>query len=134
MVQGGNFTGKVFKPVYKIRYLAVIIGGALAGLGGSYIALVTTGSFSENIAAGQGWIALAAVIFGRWKPFWIVLGALVYGMVNSFVLGLQKIGSVIPFQFPLMLPYILPIAILAIMYKRSIAPAALTIPYRRGER
>ena len=96
--------------------------------------MVTTGSFSENIAAGQGWIALAAVIFGRWKPFWIVIGALVYGMVNALVLGLQTMGSVIPFQFLLMLPYLLPIAILAVMYKRSIAPAALTIPYRRGER
>ena len=61
--------------------------GLLAGLGGSYIALVTTGSFSENIAAGQGWIALAAVIFGRWKPFWIVIGALVYGMVNALGTG-----------------------------------------------
>jgi general nucleoside transport system permease protein len=120
--------------VNKIRYLAVIIGGAMAGLGGSYIALVTTGSFSENIAAGQGWIALAAVIFGRWRPFWIVIGALVYGMVNALVLGLQTMGSVIPFQFLLMLPYLLPIAILAVMYKRSIAPAALTIPYKRGER
>jgi general nucleoside transport system permease protein len=120
--------------VNKIRYLAVIIGGAMAGLGGSYIALDTTGSFSENIAAGQGWIALAAVIFGRWRPFWIVIGALVYGMVNALVLGLQTMGSVIPFQFLLMLPYLLPIAILAVMYKRSIAPAALTIPYRRGER
>ena len=51
--------------VNKIRYMSIIIGGAFAGLGGCYIALVTTGSFSENIAAGQGWIALAAVIFGR---------------------------------------------------------------------
>ena len=120
--------------VNRIRYMSVIIGGAFAGLGGSYIALVTTGSFSENIAAGQGWIALAAVIFGRWRPFWIVLGALVYGMVNATVLGMQSLGTTIPFQFLLMLPYLLPIAILAAMYKKSVAPAALATPYKRGER
>ena len=120
--------------VNKIRYMSVIIGGAFAGLGGCYIALVTTGSFSENIAAGQGWIALAAVIFGRWRPFWIVIGALVYGMVNATALGLQSIGTTIPFQFLLMLPYLLPIAILAAMYKKSVAPSALATPYKRGER
>jgi ABC-type uncharacterized transport system permease subunit len=120
--------------VNRIRYMSVIIGGAFAGLGGCYIALVTTGSFSENIAAGQGWIALAAVIFGRWRPFWIVIGALVYGMVNATALGLQSIGTTIPFQFLLMLPYLLPIAILAAMYKKSVAPAALATPYKRGER
>jgi general nucleoside transport system permease protein len=120
--------------VYRIRYLAIIIGGALAGLGGAYLSLVITGSFSENITGGQGWIALAVVIFGRWRPFWIVLGALIFGMVNSFQLGLQATGTTIPFQFLLMLPYLLPIAILAVTYKKSVAPAALTIPYTRGER
>jgi ABC-type uncharacterized transport system permease subunit len=120
--------------VYRIRYLSIIIGGAFAGLGGAYLSLVITGSFSENITGGQGWIALAVVIFGRWRPFWIVLGALIFGMVNSFQLGLQATGTTIPFQFLLMLPYILPIAILAATYRKSVAPAALTIPYTRGER
>jgi simple sugar transport system permease protein len=120
--------------VYKIRYLALIIGGALAGLGGSYFTLVTTGSFLENITAGQGWIALAVVIFGRWKPFYAVIGAMIFGMVDSFQIGLQSIGTAIPTQFLLMLPYILPIVIMAGMYKRSYAPAALAVPYQRGER
>ena len=120
--------------VYKIRYLAVIIGGTLAGIGGSYFALVTTGYFLENITAGQGWIALAVVIFGRWKPFYVIAGSLIFGMVDSFQLGLQAIGTAIPSQFLLMLPYILPIAIMAGMYKRSAAPAALAVPYQRGER
>src|SRR5918996_864871 len=79
-------------------------------------------------------IYLAFVIFGRWRPFWIVLGALVYGMVNATALGLQSLGTTIPFQFLLMLPYLLPIAILAAMYKKSVAPAALATPYKRGER
>jgi general nucleoside transport system permease protein len=114
--------------------LGLKIGGAFAGLGGAYLSLVITGSFSENITGGQGWIALAVVIFGRWRPFWIVLGALIFGMVNSFQLGLQATGTTIPFQFLLMLPYILPIAILAATYRKSVAPAALTIPYTRGER
>jgi general nucleoside transport system permease protein len=120
--------------VYKIRYLAVIIGGALAGIGGAYFALVTTGYFLENITAGQGWIALAVVIFGRWKPFYILAGSVIFGMVDSFQLGLQAIGTAIPSQFLLMLPYILPIVILAGLYKRSAAPAALAVPYQRGER
>jgi ABC-type uncharacterized transport system permease subunit len=120
--------------VFKIRYLAVIIGGVLAGIGGSYFALVTTGNFLENITAGQGWIALAVVIFGRWKPFYVVTGALIFGMVDSFQIGLQSIGIAIPSQFLLMLPYILPVAIMAGMYKRSYAPAALAVPYHRGER
>jgi len=120
--------------VYRIRYLAVIIGGAFAGLGGAYLSLVITGSFSENITGGQGWIALAVVIFGRWRPYWIFVGALIFGMVNAFQLGMQATGSTIPFQFLLMLPYLLPIAILAATYKRSVAPAALGSPYTRGER
>jgi simple sugar transport system permease protein len=120
--------------VYRIRYLALIIGGALAGLGGSCFSLVSTGSFFENITAGQGWIAIAMVIFGRWKPFYAAFGALIFGMVDSFQIGLQSTGTAIPSQFLLMLPYILPIIIMAGMYRRSYAPAALAVPYRRGER
>jgi simple sugar transport system permease protein len=120
--------------VYKIRYLAVIIGGVLAGLAGSYFALVTTGYFLENITAGQGWIALAVVIFGRWKPFYVLLGGLTFGFVDAFQLGLQAVGTAVPSQFLLMLPYLIPIAILAGMYKKTAAPAALAIPYKRGER
>jgi general nucleoside transport system permease protein len=120
--------------VPKIRYQAVIIGGALAEIGGSYLAVVTTGSFLDNITAGQGWIALAMVIFGRWKPFWILMGAWLFGMVDALQLGLQAIGTVVPAEFLLMLPYVLPIGIMAAMYKRSDVPAALTMPYRRHQR
>ena len=120
--------------VYKIRYLSVIIGGLFAGVAGSYFALVTTGYFLENITAGQGWIALAVVIFGRWKPFYVLLGGLTFGFVDAIQLGLQAIGTAVPSQFLLMLPYLIPIAILAGMYKKTAAPAALAIPYKRGER
>lgn len=120
--------------VDKIRYLAVILGGALAGVGGAYFALVQTGYFLETITGGVGWIALAMVIFGRWKAYWIAAGALIFGMVDSFQLALQATGTNIPFQFLLMLPYLIPIAILAATSKKTRAPAALAIPYRRGER
>jgi ABC-type uncharacterized transport system permease subunit len=120
--------------VYKIRYLAVIIGGALAGIGGAYFSLVQTGYFLENVTGGAGWIALALVIFGRWKSHWILAGAFIFGMVDSFQLGLQALGTSIPFQFLLMLPYLIPIAIISGMYKKVGAPAALAIPYKRGER
>jgi len=120
--------------VNKIRYLAVIIGGAMAGIGGAYFSLVQTGYFLENVTGGAGWIALALVIFGRWKSYWICAGAFIFGMVDSFQLGLQATGTSLPFQFLLMLPYLIPIAILAAMYKKAGAPAALAIPYKRGER
>jgi simple sugar transport system permease protein len=120
--------------VYRIRYFAVILGGALAGVGGAYFSLVQTGYFLENVTGGAGWIALALVIFGRWKAYWITIGAFIFGIVDSFQLGLQATGTSIPFQFLLMLPYLIPIAILAAMYKKTGAPAALAIPYKRGER
>jgi simple sugar transport system permease protein len=120
--------------VEKIRYLAVILGGSLAGVGGAYFSLVQTGYFLEDITAGVGWIALAIVIFGRWKAYWIAAGAFIFGMVDSFQLSLQATGANIPFQFLLMLPYLIPIAILAGMYKKTGAPAALAVPYTRGER
>ena len=120
--------------VDKIRYLAVALGGALAGVGGAYFSLIQTGYFLENITGGVGWIALAMVIFGRWKAYWIAAGALIFGMVDSFQLALQATGTNIPFQFLLMLPYLIPIAILAAMYKKTGAPAALAVPYTRGER
>lgn len=120
--------------VEKIRYLAVILGGSLAGVGGAYFSLVQTGYFLEDITAGVGWIALAIVIFGRWKAYWIAAGAFIFGMVDSFQLSLQATGADIPFQFLLMLPYLIPIAILAGMYKKTGAPAALAVPYTRGER
>lgn len=120
--------------IYKIRYLAVILGGALAGIGGAYFSLVQTGYFLENVTGGAGWIALALVIFGRWKAQWIMAGAFIFGMVDAFQLGLQATGADVPFQFLLMLPYLIPIAILAGMHKKRGAPAALAIPYKRGER
>ena len=120
--------------VDKIRYLAVILGGALAGVGGAYFSLIQTGYFLENITGGVGWIALAMVIFGRWKAYWIAAGALIFGMVDSFQLALQATGTNIPFQFLLMLPYLIPIAILAATSKKTRAPASLAIPYRRRER
>jgi simple sugar transport system permease protein len=120
--------------VDKIRYLAVILGGALAGVGGAYFSLIQTGYFLENITGGVGWIALAMVIFGRWKAYWIAAGALIFGMIDSFQLALQATGTNIPFQFLLMLPYLIPIAILAATSKKTRAPASLAIPYRRTER
>jgi ABC-type uncharacterized transport system permease subunit len=103
-------------------------------VGGAYFSLVQTGYFLETVTGGVGWIALAIVIFGRWKAYWIAAGALIFGMVDSFQLALQATGTNIPFQFLLMLPYLIPIAILAATSKKTGAPAALAIPYRRGER
>ena len=93
-----------------------------------------TGSPFDNITAGQGWIALAIVIFGRWKPIWILMGAWLFGMVDALQLGLQAIGTVIPAEFLLMLPYVLPIGVIAAVSRRSAVKTILAMPYRRGQR
>jgi ABC-type uncharacterized transport system permease subunit len=121
--------------VIRTRYYATIIAGAMAGLAGSFLVLVEVGSFFEGMIAGRGWIAIALVVFGTWHPLKIMLGALLFGGVSAFALRLQLVGSPIPFQFLLMLPYILTIVALVIGIRRSrgIAPEKLCVPYRREE-
>ena len=120
--------------VFQMRYLAVIVGGALAGIGGAYLALAINGTFIENMTAARGWIAIALVIFGRWKPLGILIAALLFGMVESLQFTIQAAGSDVPYQFMLMLPYLMAIVVMAATYKRTIQPAALTMPYSREEK
>lgn len=120
--------------VFRIRYLAVIVGGALAGIGGVYFSLAVSGSFIENMTGNRGWIAIALVIFGRWNPFGILGACLLFGVIDSLQFTLQAGGIDVPFQFLLMLPYIMAIAVMAVTYKRTVQPAALTIPYTREEK
>ena len=110
-----------------IRYGAVTASGALAGLGGVALALGGLGTFTENMTAGRGYIALAAVIFGRWHPLGAAAAALLFGLGDALQLSLQTAGlsRVIPPDFLALLPYVLTLAALAGFAGRSGAPAAL---------
>ncbi len=118
--------------VYNVRYLCIILCGALAGLGGAYLPLAELGVFTEGMSAGRGWIAIAIVIFGKWVPSRILLGTILFSTIDSLQLRLQAVGFAIPYQFLVMLPYVITIVIIAAAYKRAGAPSALTIPYEKG--
>ena len=127
--------------VARVRYLATIGGGMLMGLGGAHLSLAYTPGWAENLTGGRGWIAIALVIFASWDPFRAVLGAILFGGVNAIQFRLQAAGgSVIPAAVLAMMPYILTIIVLTVITvyenvsRRLGAPAALGIPYVRGER
>ncbi|RKP54297.1 ABC transporter permease [Cohnella endophytica] len=122
--------------VLRMRYTAVLMSGVLAGIGGATIALTTTGTFSHNTISGQGFIALAAVIFGKWNPLGALGAAVFFGFAQSInnVLQLFDFSSHIPAEFIYMLPYVLTILVLVGAVGRSKAPGALGEPYFPGKR
>jgi ABC-type uncharacterized transport system permease subunit len=118
--------------VYKIRYLAVLIGAAFAGVGGAYFTVSLLSTFMLNITFGRGFIALAMIYFGKWKPYRLFLPLIIFSFVDSLQLGLQGIGVPIKYFFLNMLPYITVIALIPILGRRAEAPAALMEPYKKG--
>ena len=118
--------------VYKIRYIAVLIGAAFAGAGGAYYTTTILGTFILNITFGRGFIALALIYFGKWKPYRVLLPLIVFSFVDSFQLGLQGAGIPIKYFFLNMLPYITIVALIPILGRKAIAPAALMEPYKKG--
>lgn len=122
--------------VNRLRYIAVILSGALGGLGGATITLTTTSSFTHSTVSGQGFIALAAVIFGKWNPFGAMAAALFFGFAQGINNTLQLFtwASKIPTEFIFMLPYLLTILVLVGAVGRSKAPSALGEPYFQGKR
>jgi general nucleoside transport system permease protein len=115
--------------VYKVRYATIIFSGAMAGLAGSYVSLCLLSFFTENMIAGRGFIALAAVIFGKYRPLGALVAALVFGAGDALQFRLQAVGTQIPFQFLLMVPYVLTILALAGFVGRNKGPAASGVPY-----
>jgi len=112
----------------RTRFAAVVLAGALAGLGGAFLALETS-QFVKNMSAGRGFLALAAVIFGKWKPFGVAVACLFFGLAEAVQIRLQGVG--IPTQFVQMLPWILTMVALAGFVGRSRPPASLGIPLPR---
>ena len=113
-----------------IRYLCVVIGGALAGLAGAYYSLVELGAYSDSMVNGRGFIAAALVIFGRWDPLWTLGGGLLFGGIDALQNRLQVLGSPIPSNFLQMTPYVMTIIVLLVGRLRK-PPTALGNPYIR---
>ena len=121
--------------VTMVRLAAVVLGSALMGIGGSFLTLSAFNSFFFEMVNGRGWICIALVVFGSWRPGKAFFGALLFGAFDAFQLRLQQIaGGAVPYQIFLMLPYALSIAALVIMSRRAAYPRALMTPYRKGER
>jgi simple sugar transport system permease protein len=118
--------------VRLIRYVNVIGSGALGGLGGAYFTLQQVGIFIPNMTGGRGFIALAAMIFGRWTPVGAFAASLLFGGSETLAARLQEAGVKIPIQFVSMLPYVLTIIVVAGVMGRAIAPAAVGRPYKKG--
>ena len=115
--------------VNATRFWNVTLGGAIAGIGGSYFTLVAVDSFTKEISGGRGFIALAALIFGRWNPIGAFLAALLFGFADNLQSLVTIIGTPVPSQFMAMLPYLVTILAVAGLVGRSRPPAASGVPY-----
>ena len=121
-------------PVIAYRYLAVMFGGTMAGLGGAYLSLVQTPLWVERMTAGRGWIALALVVFAAWRPWRVLLGAYLFGGITILQLHSQALGVKIDAQLLSMLPYLATILVLVIISRDAMkvkltAPACLGKPF-----
>lgn len=121
--------------VTRMRYIAVLASGALAGVAGAYLSIGQSSLFTRNMTSGRGFIALAALIFGKWRPIQTMLACLLFGFADALATQLQGIkiygDSEIPVQFISMIPYVLTIVVLAGFIGHSRAPKALGIPYQK---
>ena len=119
--------------VNGVRYTTVILGGALAGVAGASLSISILNIFQENMTNGMGYIAVALVYFGSWRPVGILGGALLFSLVNALQLWIQVLDLPISPDFAVMLPYVLTIVVLALTARQIRQPAALTKPYERGQ-
>ncbi|HRJ54980.1 MAG TPA: ABC transporter permease [Anaerolineales bacterium] len=117
--------------VYLVRYVNVILGGMIAGLGGAYFTIGSVGRFDEIMTAGKGFIGLAAMIFGKWNPIGAFTSSLIFGFADSLQVKLQILRVPIPSEFLLMAPYIVTMIILTGVVGRAIPPAADGQPYEK---
>ncbi len=122
--------------VTGLRMGAVIVGSGLMAVGGSFLTLSAFSSFFFEMVNGRGWICIALVVFGAWKPGKAMLGALLFAGFDALQIRLQQtpIGQIVPYQVFLMAPYILSILALILMSRRAQVPAALMVPFNKGER
>ncbi|NEP62548.1 MAG: ABC transporter permease [Symploca sp. SIO2G7] len=117
--------------VSRVRYISVMLCGGLCGIAGAYLALVHVRFFTEGMSAGKGFIALAALIFGRWHPLTTALVCLLFGATEALQLRIQALNLNIPYQFLAMLPYVTALLALMGIAGKSTPPAALGLPYAK---
>jgi len=121
--------------VVRVRYQALALGGAMAGLAGAYLSLAQAKMFADDLVAGRGFIAVALVYFGRWNPLGIMGGALLFSLAQALQLSIQVAGIKFPYEFAVMFPYALVIIVLALVRKaRVIGPSELGKPFDREQR
>ncbi len=120
--------------VARVRYATVTVGGALSGIAGASLSIALLNVFQQNLTSGQGFIAVALVYFGGWRPFRVMLGALLFSMVNALQLWIQTLGIPLSPDLAVMMPYVLTIVALIFAARLTVTqPAALTKPFERGE-
>jgi simple sugar transport system permease protein len=117
--------------VARVRYFTTIFGGAMSGLAGASLSIALLNVFQLGMTAGQGFIAVALVYFGAWRPWGVLGGALLFSLVNGLQLWIQVLGIPIPSEFAVMMPYILTIVVLTLSRSKYAAPSALTKPFER---
>ena len=120
--------------VYRHRYIACIISGALSALGGASLTIGGLGYFQDNMVAGRGFIAFAAVIFGRYNPVGTLIACLIFGAADALQLNLQSLGVALPYHLFIMMPYVITILVLVISQQKSFVPRAQGTHYIRDQR
>ena len=121
--------------VTAIRMGAVMVGSALMAVGGAFLTMSAFNSFFFEMVNGRGWICIALVVFGSWRPGKALIGAILFAAFDAYQVRLQQVtGGVIPYQLFLMLPYLLSILALVLVARRATYPKALMVPYQKGER
>ena len=119
--------------VAGVRYFTTVLGGTLSGLAGASLSIALLNVFQQNMTSGMGFIAVALVYFGGWRPWGVLGGALLFSMVNSLQLWIQVLGIPIPSDIAVMMPYVLTILVLVASVSRVRGPSALTKPFEREE-
>jgi simple sugar transport system permease protein len=121
--------------VWSMRTQALVLGGALMGLAGAYLTIAQFNAFTFGVVSGRGWVSIALVVFGQWRPWRCAAGALLFGFLEALQLRLQATNTLhLPYEVFLMLPFVLTIVAMALVSRNARAPAALLKPFRKEER
>lgn len=120
--------------VTGLRMGAVMVGSAMMAVGGAFLTMSAFSSFFFEMVAGRGWVCIALVVFGSWRPGKALFGAILFAAFDAYQIRLQQVADDVPYQLFLMMPYVLSILALIVMSRRASYPKALMIPYQKGER